>query len=70
MRATGDATESKYSIVASSPVTRAIFPIPNSGVTRLEGSPDDLLKRQDFEELFLGAGPRSAAPRVEEEDNT
>src|SRR5438270_7666235 len=41
-----------------------------SGVTRLEGSPDDLLKRQDFEELFLGAGPRSAAPRVEEEDNT
>jgi len=42
-----------------------------SGVTRLEGSPGDLLKRQDFEELFLGAGPRSAAPRVEEvEENT
>src|SRR5205807_4361854 len=33
-----------------------------SGVTRLEGSPGDLLKRHDFEELFLGAGPRSAEP--------
>jgi len=42
-----------------------------SGVTRLEGRPADLLKRQDFEELFLGAGPRSVAPRVEEaEENT
>ena len=27
-----------------------------SGTTRLEGRPDELLKRQDFEELFLGAG--------------
>ena len=40
-----------------------------SGVTRLEGSPSDLLKRQDFEELFLGAGPRSAEPEVEKEDS-
>jgi len=37
-----------------------------SGATRLEGSPADLLKRQDFEELFLGAGPRVAAPAVDE----
>ena len=28
-----------------------------SGVTRLEGSPRDLLERSDFEALFLGAGP-------------
>ena len=27
-----------------------------SGSVRLEGRPDDLLKREDFEELFLGAG--------------
>jgi ABC-type branched-subunit amino acid transport system ATPase component len=27
-----------------------------SGVTRLEGRPKDLLEREDFEELFLGAG--------------
>src|SRR2546428_161255 len=27
-----------------------------SGMTRLEGSPGELLERQDFEELFLGAG--------------
>jgi branched-chain amino acid transport system ATP-binding protein len=26
-----------------------------SGAVRLEGRPDELLKRQDFEELFLGA---------------
>jgi ABC-type branched-subunit amino acid transport system ATPase component len=38
-----------------------------SGSTRLEGSPSDLLKREDFEELFLGAGPQSAAPQVEED---
>jgi branched-chain amino acid transport system ATP-binding protein len=28
-----------------------------SGTTRLEGRPDELLRRPDFEELFLGAGP-------------
>jgi ABC-type branched-subunit amino acid transport system ATPase component len=28
-----------------------------SGVTRLEGSPRDLLERSDFEAMFLGAGP-------------
>jgi ABC-type branched-subunit amino acid transport system ATPase component len=28
-----------------------------SGVTRLEGRPQDLLERSDFEALFLGAGP-------------
>ena len=39
-----------------------------SGETRLEGRPSDLLKRQDFEELFLGAGPRPAAPEVEEDE--
>jgi branched-chain amino acid transport system ATP-binding protein len=27
-----------------------------SGSVRLEGRPADLVKRQDFEELFLGAG--------------
>ena len=31
-----------------------------SGATRLEGRPADLLRRQDFEELFLGAGMRTA----------
>ncbi|TMD97984.1 MAG: ABC transporter ATP-binding protein [Chloroflexi bacterium] len=30
-----------------------------SGETRLEGRPADLLRRRDFEELFLGAGPRA-----------
>jgi ABC-type branched-subunit amino acid transport system ATPase component len=39
-----------------------------SGTTRLEGRPDELLKRQDFEELFLGAGTALAAPEVQEED--
>jgi ABC-type branched-subunit amino acid transport system ATPase component len=38
-----------------------------SGSTRLEGRPADLLKREDFEELFLGAGPLNAAPEVEED---
>jgi ABC-type branched-subunit amino acid transport system ATPase component len=38
-----------------------------SGSTRLEGRPADLLERDDFEELFLGAGPRAAAPEVEED---
>jgi len=28
-----------------------------SGTTRLEGRPQDLLRRADFEELFLGAAP-------------
>jgi ABC-type branched-subunit amino acid transport system ATPase component len=37
-----------------------------SGETRLEGSPTDLLKRPDFEELFLGAGPRVPAADVEQ----
>jgi branched-chain amino acid transport system ATP-binding protein len=32
-----------------------------SGSIRLEGRPDELLKRQDFEELFLGAGTTLAA---------
>jgi ABC-type branched-subunit amino acid transport system ATPase component len=38
-----------------------------SGTTRLEGRPDELLRRQDFEELFLGAG--TTMPAVDEEDN-
>jgi ABC-type branched-subunit amino acid transport system ATPase component len=38
-----------------------------SGSTRLEGRPDELLKRQDFEELFLGAG--TTMPVMDEEDN-
>ncbi|HKV87065.1 MAG TPA: ABC transporter ATP-binding protein [Candidatus Dormibacteraeota bacterium] len=38
-----------------------------SGATRLEGPPDDLLQRKDFEELFLGARA-SAAPEVEEDE--
>jgi ABC-type branched-subunit amino acid transport system ATPase component len=33
-----------------------------SGATRLEGRPGELLERQDFEELFLGAGPKTTAP--------
>ena len=33
-----------------------------SGATRLEGRPGELLDRQDFEELFLGAG--TAAPTL------
>jgi ABC-type branched-subunit amino acid transport system ATPase component len=41
-----------------------------SGTTRLEGRPGDLLKRQDFEELFLGAGTAAtAAPEDNEEDS-
>ncbi|HEV2475046.1 MAG TPA: ABC transporter ATP-binding protein [Candidatus Dormibacteraeota bacterium] len=42
-----------------------------SGTTRLEGRPDDLLRRQDFEELFLGAGRKRALPADEsdEEEN-
>jgi ABC-type branched-subunit amino acid transport system ATPase component len=37
-----------------------------SGQTRLEGRPDELLRREDFEELFLGAG--TSAPVSPEED--
>ena len=33
-----------------------------SGSVRLEGRPAELLRRQDFEELFLGAGTDLAAP--------
>ncbi|MFI5283608.1 MAG: ABC transporter ATP-binding protein [Candidatus Dormibacterales bacterium] len=41
-----------------------------SGTTRLEGRPDELLKRADFEELFLGAGTAlSTANESEEEEN-
>jgi len=40
-----------------------------SGMTRLEGHPDELLKRQDFEELFLGAGT-TLAPQEEDDDKT
>ena len=41
-----------------------------SGMTRLEGPPDDLLKRQDFEELFLGAGTTMPALDMEDDDTT
>jgi ABC-type branched-subunit amino acid transport system ATPase component len=39
-----------------------------SGQTRLEGRPDELLKREDFEELFLGAGTSTPASPEEDED--
>ncbi|HYL07494.1 MAG TPA: ABC transporter ATP-binding protein [Candidatus Udaeobacter sp.] len=41
-----------------------------SGATRLEGRPSELLRRPDFEELFLGAGtgPAPDQPRDEEEN--
>jgi ABC-type branched-subunit amino acid transport system ATPase component len=39
-----------------------------SGATRLEGRPKELLEREDFEELFLGAGTSMpAAPEVQED---
>jgi ABC-type branched-subunit amino acid transport system ATPase component len=38
-----------------------------SGATRIEGPPKELLRRQDFEELFLGAGP-AAGPRSHDDD--
>ena len=41
-----------------------------SGSTRLEGRPDDLLKREDFEELFLGAGTALPAEQDKENDQT
>jgi ABC-type branched-subunit amino acid transport system ATPase component len=40
-----------------------------SGMTRLEGRPEDLLRRPDFEELFLGAGRTRTAPQSHEEDD-
>jgi ABC-type branched-subunit amino acid transport system ATPase component len=36
-----------------------------SGATRLEGRPRDLMRREDFEELFLGAGPASGGSVTE-----
>lgn len=39
-----------------------------SGATRLEGRPDELLKREDFEELFLGAGMNIPAEQDKEND--
>jgi branched-chain amino acid transport system ATP-binding protein len=38
-----------------------------SGSTRLEGRPQDLLEREDFEELFLGAGTATEARNTDEE---
>jgi ABC-type branched-subunit amino acid transport system ATPase component len=37
-----------------------------SGATRLEGRPAELLERQDFEQLFLGAGTASTESNMEE----
>jgi ABC-type branched-subunit amino acid transport system ATPase component len=39
-----------------------------SGQTRLEGRPDELLRREDFEELFLGAGTSAPVSQVEDDD--
>jgi ABC-type branched-subunit amino acid transport system ATPase component len=39
-----------------------------SGQTRLEGRPDELLKREDFEELFLGAGTSTPVSPEEDDD--
>jgi ABC-type branched-subunit amino acid transport system ATPase component len=39
-----------------------------SGQTRLEGRPDELLKREDFEELFLGAGTSTPVSQLEDDD--
>jgi ABC-type branched-subunit amino acid transport system ATPase component len=39
-----------------------------SGQTRLEGRPDELLRREDFEELFLGAGTSTLASQEEDDD--
>lgn len=38
-----------------------------SGTTRVEGRPEDLLQRNDFEELFLGAGPARRSHSDQEE---
>jgi ABC-type branched-subunit amino acid transport system ATPase component len=40
-----------------------------SGATRLEGRPGELLGRQDFEELFLGAGSGPTRPSGAQEGN-
>jgi ABC-type branched-subunit amino acid transport system ATPase component len=40
-----------------------------SGTTRLEGRPADLLRREDFEELFLGAGRAKPALQPDEEES-
>lgn len=40
-----------------------------SGATRLEGRPDELLARPDFEALFLGAGTGPAPSQDIQEDN-
>lgn len=40
-----------------------------AGTTRLEGRPEALLQREDFEELFLGAGPAAPAPQPDEKEN-
>jgi ABC-type branched-subunit amino acid transport system ATPase component len=39
-----------------------------SGSTRLEGRPSELLVRQDFEELFLGAGGGPTRPSGKQEE--
>jgi branched-chain amino acid transport system ATP-binding protein len=39
-----------------------------SGQTRLEGRPDELLRREDFEELFLGAGTSTPVPPEEDDE--
>ena len=39
-----------------------------SGETRLEGRPAELLRRRDFEELFLGAGTRPARPSTTQQE--
>jgi ABC-type branched-subunit amino acid transport system ATPase component len=41
-----------------------------SGSTRLEGPPQELLAREDFEELFLGAGPLTRPAHDAEEGET
>jgi branched-chain amino acid transport system ATP-binding protein len=41
-----------------------------SGTTRLEGRPGELLKRRDFEELFLGAGTTAPSDQnTQDEEN-
>ncbi len=40
-----------------------------SGTTRLEGRPQELLQREDFEQLFVGAGPATAPSHPDEEED-
>src|SRR5437879_8415897 len=40
-----------------------------SGTTRLEGRPQDLLRRADFEELVLGAAPVRPMTEMDEKEN-